>query len=64
MVCGLSSPRFHCHNSNHILGPISSITVLGQTIIILNDAQIAFDLFEKRSAKHSSRPRMVFGGEL
>lgn len=45
-------------------GPISSITVLGQTIVILNDAQMAFDLFEKRSAKHSSRPRMVFAGEM
>ncbi|XHF99537.1 hypothetical protein AWENTII_003037 [Aspergillus wentii] len=45
-------------------GPISSITVLGQTIVIINEAQAAVDLLEKRSGTHSSRPRMVFAGEL
>lgn len=45
-------------------GPISSVTVLGQTIVIINDAKLAFELLEKRSAKHSSRPKQVFAGEL
>ncbi|PKY03509.1 cytochrome P450 [Aspergillus campestris IBT 28561] len=45
-------------------GPISSITILGQTIVIINDARTAFDLMEKRSAIYSSRPRMTFAGEL
>lgn len=45
-------------------GPISSVTVLGQSIIIINDAQLAFELFEKRSAMYSSRPRQIFTGEL
>lgn len=45
-------------------GPLSSITVLGQTMVIVNDAQCAFDLMEKRSSLHSSRPRMIFGGEM
>ncbi|BCS21175.1 uncharacterized protein APUU_21607S [Aspergillus puulaauensis] len=45
-------------------GPISSITVLGQTIVIINDARIAFDLLDKRSNIYSSRPRMIFAGEM
>ncbi|KAL4914581.1 cytochrome P450 [Aspergillus aurantiobrunneus] len=45
-------------------GPISSNTVFGQTIIILNDSRIAFDLLEKRSNAYSSRPRMVFAAEM
>jgi hypothetical protein len=47
-----------------LYGPISSITIFGQTLIIVNDAQIAFELLDKRSAIHSSRPRMVFAGEM
>jgi hypothetical protein len=42
------------------LGPISSVTVLGQNIIIINDESIALELMEKRSAKHSARPNMEF----
>ncbi|KAL2814360.1 cytochrome P450 [Aspergillus cavernicola] len=45
-------------------GPISSITIFGQTIVILNDSRIAFDLLEKRSNVYSSRPRMTFAGEM
>ena len=45
-------------------GPISSVTVMGQTLIILNESRLAFELMEKRSAIHSSRPRQVFAGEM
>lgn len=41
-------------------GPISSLTVLGQTFIILNDPEIAFELMRDRSAIHSSRPEQAF----
>ncbi|KAF5856283.1 hypothetical protein ETB97_007639 [Aspergillus alliaceus] len=41
-------------------GPISSVTTFGQTIIILNDARLAHELLEKRSAIHSSRPACTF----
>ncbi|KAI1209572.1 putative cytochrome P450 oxidoreductase OrdA-like protein [Annulohypoxylon truncatum] len=47
-----------------LYGPISSITVMGQTIVIINDAKLAFELLEKRSTKHSSRPRQIFAGEM
>jgi hypothetical protein len=45
-------------------GPISSVTVMGKTMIIINDAKVAFDLLDKRSVNYSSRPRQVFAGEM
>ncbi|KAI0202311.1 cytochrome P450 [Astrocystis sublimbata] len=47
-----------------LYGPISSVTVFGQSIIIVNDAQLVFELLEKRSTKYSSRPKQQFSGEL
>jgi hypothetical protein len=45
-------------------GPISSLTVLGQIFIIINDAQIALELLRDRSASHSGRPYMVFCSDM
>jgi hypothetical protein len=45
-------------------GPISSVTIFGQTLIVLNDVEVAVDLMEKRAAMHSSRPKIVFAGEM
>lgn len=45
-------------------GPISSITVMGQTIVIINDARTATELLSKRSALYSSRPNLVFASEM
>jgi hypothetical protein len=47
-----------------LYGPISSVTVLGQSFIIINDPEIAFELLKDRSAIHSSRPNQVFGGQM
>jgi hypothetical protein len=47
-----------------LYGPINSVTVLGQTFIIINDPEIAFELLRDRSTIHSSRPKQVFGGEM
>ncbi|KAJ2989842.1 hypothetical protein NUW58_g3263 [Xylaria curta] len=47
-----------------LFGPISSINILGKTIVIINDARLAFELFEKRSAKYSSRAKQIFASEL
>ena len=62
----LSDVQEWVHWGKHktLYGPISSLSVLGQTIVIINDARIAFDLFEKRSSMYSDRPRLVFGGEM
>lgn len=42
------------------LGPISSLTVLGKHVIVLNDAKLAVQLLEKRSAIFSLRPENAF----
>lgn len=46
------------------VGPISSVTTMGQTIIIINDADIATELLTNRAIIHSSRPRQVLAGEM
>ncbi|CAO2653079.1 Nn.00g024900.m01.CDS01 [Neocucurbitaria sp. VM-36] len=56
-----------CHHwlkHKDLYGPISSVTVLGQTFVIINDAQIALELLRDRSAKHSARPHMVFSSDM
>ncbi|KAF5321043.1 hypothetical protein D9619_000276 [Psilocybe cf. subviscida] len=45
-------------------GDICSVTVLGQTVIVLNSAQIARDMLDKKSAIYSDRPVLQMGGEL
>lgn len=42
-------------------GPLSRLSVFGTNIIVLHDLQAATELFEKRSAVFSDRPRLVFG---
>ncbi|PYI11227.1 flavonoid 3-hydroxylase [Aspergillus sclerotiicarbonarius CBS 121057] len=48
----------HWASHKELYGPISSVTVFGQTIVILNDPEMALELLEKRSALHSSRPKL------
>lgn len=45
-------------------GPISSVNVLGTTIIVLHDPRAALDLLEKVSLKTAGRPTLTFAGEL
>ncbi|KAF7331776.1 hypothetical protein MKEN_00057500 [Mycena kentingensis (nom. inval.)] len=45
-------------------GDICSVTVLGQTIVVLGGTQVAVDLLDKRSAVFSDRPVCQMGGEL
>jgi hypothetical protein len=37
---------------------------MDQTIVILNDANVALELLGKRSAIYSSRPNLVFASEM
>lgn len=46
----------HWIKHKDIYGPISSVTILGKTIIFVNDWDITQDLLVKRSAKYSMRP--------
>ncbi|KAJ4985571.1 hypothetical protein SVAN01_08948 [Stagonosporopsis vannaccii] len=41
-------------------GPIISLNVLGQTMIIIHDKEMASELMDKRAAIHSGRPVMPF----
>lgn len=43
-------------------GGISSVTVFGQTFIIMNDLQMTLDLLNRST--FSDRPRLVFAGEM
>ena len=54
----------HWLKHKDLYGPISSVTVLGQTFVIINDADIALELLRDRAATNSGRPRMVFSGEM
>ncbi|KAF2119330.1 cytochrome P450 monooxygenase [Lophiotrema nucula] len=51
---------FHWLKHKDIYGPISSVTVLGQTLIILNDKDVAFELMDKQAGTYSGRPKMKF----
>jgi hypothetical protein len=56
-----------CHHwlkHKDIYGPVSSITVLGQTFVIVNDSKIALELLKDRAATNSGRPVMWFSGEM
>ncbi|PLB45030.1 flavonoid 3-hydroxylase [Aspergillus steynii IBT 23096] len=46
----------HWWKYKDLYGPISALNIFGQTLIIINDADAAITLFEKRSAVHSARP--------
>jgi hypothetical protein len=53
---------FNCSHQCHTegsssIGDICSVTVLGQTIVIINSAQIASDMLAGKSSIYSDRPR-------
>jgi hypothetical protein len=54
----------HWSKFRDLYGPLNSVTVTGQTIILIHDRQMAAELFEKQAAKYSSRPSMVFSAEM
>ncbi|KAG6330379.1 hypothetical protein ID866_8709 [Astraeus odoratus] len=45
-------------------GDMASWSVLGYNIIMVNSAQIAQELLDKRAINYADRPRSVMGGEL
>jgi hypothetical protein len=56
-----------CHHwlkHRDLYGPISSVTVLGQTFVIINDPDIAMELLRDRASINSGRPKMVFSGDM
>lgn len=56
-----------CHHwlkHKDVYGPISSVTVLGQTFVVINDADIAMELLRDRAISNSGRPHMEFSGTM
>jgi hypothetical protein len=45
-------------------GPLSSITILGQTMIIIHDKDVAFELMDGQASKYSGRPSFKFGSDM
>lgn len=54
----------HWMKHKELYGPLSSVTALGQTVVIISDYSIAFDLLDKRSVNYSDRPVLNFCGEM
>jgi hypothetical protein len=54
----------HWLKHKDLYGPLSSITTLGTTIVLIHDRDIATELLDKRSAKYSSRPFQCFAQEM
>lgn len=56
----------HLHWIKHkdLYGPVSSVTVMGMTLVIVNDRQMAHDLLDQDAVKTSGRPTMEMAGKL
>lgn len=54
----------HWLRHKDLYGPISSVTVLGMTLVIIHDRKAAHDLLEQNASKTSGRPTMVFANKL
>ena len=54
----------HWLKHKDLYGGMSSVTVLGTTLIVIHDKSIAHDLLEKVSSKTSGRPTMTMANEL
>lgn len=58
-------PEFrHWLKHKEVYGPISSVTVMGQTLVIVHDKEAAHDLLEKNSITSSQRPTTEFANNL
>ncbi|TDL15533.1 cytochrome P450 [Rickenella mellea] len=45
-------------------GPVCTISLMGKKVILLGSPNVAADLFDRRSAIYSDRPRWVFASEI
>lgn len=45
-------------------GPISSVTVMGMTLVMIHDKEMAHDLLDQMASKTSGRPEMIMANKL
>lgn len=58
-------PEFqHWLKHKDLYGPISSVAIMGMTLVLVHDKNMAHDLLEKAASKTSGRPTMVFANKL
>lgn len=57
-------PGYQHWQKHRVYGPITSVTVMGQTVVAVHDKIAAHDILDKRSRGTSSRPSMEFGHKL
>lgn len=51
-------------NHKDLYGPISSVTSLGTTLVIIHDKAVAHDLLDRSSSITSGRPSMAFANKM
>lgn len=54
----------HWLEHKDVYGPISSVTVMGMTLVIIHDKKAAHELLDQTAAKISGRPTMVMANQL
>lgn len=54
----------HWLKHKDLYGGISSVSVMGTTLVIIHDKQMAHDLLERTSSKTSGRPMMTMANKL
>lgn len=54
----------HWMKHKDLYGGISSVTVMGMTLVIIHDKKMAHDLLEQSASKTSGRPTMVMANKL
>ena len=60
-----STPEYlHWLKHKDTYGPLSAVSVLGTTLIIIHDRNLAHELLEKEASKTAGRPEMVMANEL
>lgn len=58
-------PEFeHWFKDKDVYGGISSVTVMGMTMVIIHDKNMAHHLLEQHASKTSGRPRMIMANKL
>lgn len=54
----------HWLKHKDLYGPISSVTVMGLTLVPIHNRQVAHELLNKAAGKTSGRPEMIFANKL
>ncbi|KAH7473811.1 Multifunctional cytochrome P450 monooxygenase [Fusarium oxysporum f. sp. matthiolae] len=64
MLDGTTPEYKHWIKFKDLYGPISHVSIFGQSLIILHDRDAANAILEKTSIKTSGRPQFIFGNEI